>query len=196
MLSLGYPTENKIEINGKVYAVDMSYDNIIRLFDLLEDKTIEKLHKVIIGMKMLLDCNVLKEDETCDIELFVAAFETIQTEFIIDKGNGEPLVDLQGNPMPQPKSKELYSLNHDADYIYASFVQAYGIDLTEVQGELDWRKFNALLQGLPSNTRFKEVVDIRQRPFATGKGSQKENKNLRDLKNMYALPGHELEEGE
>lgn len=196
MLSLGYPTENEIEINGKVYPVDMSYDNIIRLFDLLEDKTIEELHKVIIGMKILLDCNVLKVDETCDLETFIAAFVTIKTEFIIDKGNGEPLVDLQGNPMPQPKNKELYSLNHDADYIYASFIQAYGIDLIEVRGELDWRKFNALLQGLPSNTRFKEVVDIRQRPFATGKGSQKENKNLRDLKNMYALPGHNVEEGE
>ena len=196
MLSLGYPTENEIEINGKVYPVDMSYDNIIRLFDLLEDKTIEELHKVIIGMKILLDCNVLKVDETCDLETFIAAFVTIKTEFIIDKGNGEPLVDLQGNPMPQPKNKELYSLNHDADYIYASFVQAYGIDLIEVRGELDWRKFNALLQGLPSNTRFKEVVDIRQRPFATGKDSQKENKNLRDLKNMYALPGHNVEEGE
>lgn len=196
MLSLGYPTENEIEINGKVYPVDMSYDNIIRLFDLLEDKTIEELHKVIIGMKILLDCNVLKVDETCDLETFIAAFVTIKTEFIIDKGNGEPLVDLQGNPMPQPKNKELYSLNHDADYIYASFIQAYGIDLIEVRGELDWRKFNALLQGLPSNTRFKEVVDIRKRPFATGKDSQKENKNLRDLKNMYALPGHNVEEGE
>lgn len=196
MLSLGYPTENEIEINGKVYPVDMSYDNIIRLFDLLEDKTIEELHKVIIGMKILLDCNVLKVDETCDLETFIAAFVTIKTEFIIDKGNGEPLVDLQGNPMPQPKNKELYSLNHDADYIYASFIQAYGIDLIEVRGELDWRKFNALLQGLPSNTRFKEVVDIRQRPFATGKDNQKENKNLRDLKNMYALPGHNVEEGE
>ncbi len=196
MLSLGYPTENEIEINGKVYPVDMSYDNIIRLFDLLEDKTIEELHKVIIGMKILLDCNVLKVDETCDLETFIAAFVTIKAEFIIDKGNGEPLVDLQGNPMPQPKNKELYSLNHDADYIYASFIQAYGIDLIEVRGELDWRKFNALLQGLPSNTRFKEVVDIRQRPFATGKDSQKENKNLRDLKNMYALPGHNVEEGE
>lgn len=196
MLSLGYPTENKIEINGKIYPVDMAYDNIIRLFDLLEDQSIDDLKKVFIGMEMLLDCNVLKEDKTCDLELFVAAFVTIKTEFIIDKGNGEPLVDLQGDPMPQPKSKELYSLNYDADYIYASFVQAYGIDLTEVQGELDWRKFNALLQGLPSDTRFKEVVDIRQRPFATGKGSQKENKNLRDLKNMYALPGHNVEEGE
>lgn len=196
MLSLAYQTENEIEINEKTYVVDMSYDNIIRLFDLLEDTTIDDLNKIFIGMKMLLDCNVLEEDKSCDMEMLVAAFLTIKTEFIIDKGNGESLLDLQGNPMPQPKSKELYSLTHDADYIYASFVQAYGIDLIEVQGELDWRKFNALLQGLPSDTRFKEVVDIRQRPFATGKGSQKENKNLRDLKNMYALPGHNVEEGE
>jgi len=196
MLSLGYQTENKIEINEKFYLVDMSYDNIIRLFDLLEDPAINDLDKVFIGMKMLLDCNVLKEDETCDGEMLVAAFSTIETEFIIDKGNGEALVDLQGNPMPQPKSKEVYSLKHDADYIYASFIQAYGIDLIEVQGGLDWRKFNALLQGLPTDTKFKEVIDIRQRPFATGKGSQKENKNLRDLKNMYALPGHNVEEGE
>jgi len=196
MLSLGYPLENEIEINGNIYPVDMSYDNIIRLFDLLEDKDIDSLSKVFIGMTMLLDCNVLEEDESCDEETLISAFLTIRTEFIIEESNVEEPKDLKGNPLPQPKSKETYSLKHDADYIYASFIQAYGIDLIEVRGELDWRKFNALLQGLPSDTKFKEVVEIRQRPFEKGKGTQDSNRSLAKLKNTYALPGQNVEVGE
>lgn len=196
MLSLGYPLENEIEINGKIYPVDMSYDNIIRLLDLLKDTDIDELKSVFIGMKMLLDCNLLEVDKTCDLSLFINAFHTIQKEFVIEKSDIEAPKDLKGNPLPQPKSKEVYSFEHDADYIYASFIQAYGIDLIEVRGELDWRKFNALLQGLPSDTKFKEVVEIRQRPYEKGKASQEQNKNLRELKNIYALPGQNVEEGE
>ncbi len=40
-------------------------------------------------------------------------------------------------------------------------MQAYNIDLIEEQGKLHWKKFNALLSGLPDGTKFVEVMKIR-----------------------------------
>lgn len=195
MLSLGYWKEKEVEINEKKYSIDLSFDNVIRVFDLMKDEAFEEEERIYLAMKMFLDCDVLEKDEECNFEMLIEAFNYIKEEFLVaDKEETGP-VDLQGNPMPVAKTKELYSLTHDADYIYASFLQAYGMDLIDAQGELEWDKFNALLNGLPSNTKFKEVIEIRQRPFAKGKGSQEENKNLRELKEVYKLPGHSVEEG-
>jgi hypothetical protein len=49
----------------------------------------------------------------------------------------------------------------DADYIYASFLMDYGVDLIEQQGRLDWRKFTAMLGGLSSRTKIRDVMAIR-----------------------------------
>lgn len=47
----------------------------------------------------------------------------------------------------------------DGDYIYAAFVQQYGIDLIEVP-ELHWHKFLALLNGL-KGTKLDEIMGYR-----------------------------------
>ena len=49
----------------------------------------------------------------------------------------------------------------DAGYILASFRQAYGIDLYAERGRLDWRVFIALFNGLPDDTKIREVMKIR-----------------------------------
>lgn len=50
----------------------------------------------------------------------------------------------------------------DGDYIYASFMQEYGIDLIDVQGKLPWRKFLYLFNGLSADTKIKQVMRIRE----------------------------------
>ena len=52
-------------------------------------------------------------------------------------------------------------MKHDGAYIFASFMQAYRIDLIEEIGKLHWKKFNALIVGLPEGTKFVEVIKIR-----------------------------------
>lgn len=195
MLSLAYWKEKEIDINGTTYPIDLSYDNVIRVIDLSTDESFEEVDRVIIGMRMLLEVDVLEEDEECDLEMLAESYVSIVQQYIVNDEENNGPVDLKGNPMPVAKNKEIYSLTHDADYIYSSFVQAYGIDLIDAQGELEWDKFNALLKGLPSDTKFKEVIEIRQRPFAKGKGATEENKQLRELKEVYRLPGHSVEEG-
>ena len=76
----------------------------------------------------------------------------------------------------------------DGQLIYAAFMQSYGIDLNDQRGKLHWWKFTALLRGLPSNTRFMEVVQIRTKPMpAPTKHNAQERAQLIRLKQEYAL---------
>lgn len=47
----------------------------------------------------------------------------------------------------------------DADYIYSSFMECYGIDLFEV--DLHWHKFLALLSGLNESTTMSKIMGYR-----------------------------------
>lgn len=48
----------------------------------------------------------------------------------------------------------------DADMIYSAFFGQYGIDLIDIE-ELHWHKFLALLRGLNSSTKMREVMGYR-----------------------------------
>ena len=74
--------------------------------------------------------------------------------------------------------EELIDFDIDADYIYASFMQAYGIDL--IDSDMHWHKFSALLNALPGDTVMAQIMG-----FRGYSGSDKEiNKN----KARWALP--------
>lgn len=77
----------------------------------------------------------------------------------------------------------------DGEYIYASFLQDYGMDLIREQGRLHWKKFIWLFQGLSEGTKIKEVMRIRgmEEPNPN-KYNQKEIQRIRELKSYYALP--------
>lgn len=86
------------------------------------------------------------------------------------------------------KQQKLFDFEEDGEYIYASFMQDYGIDLVDMQGKLPWQRFIALFQGLSDNTKIKEVMRIRgmEIPEPT-KTNRKEIQNLMELKTYYAL---------
>ncbi|WP_077913280.1 Gp15 family bacteriophage protein [Listeria rocourtiae] len=74
----------------------------------------------------------------------------------------------------------------DAQYIFSSFKHYYDIDLFEVQGELDWRKFKAYLSDLGSKTKFKEVMEIRMMKIPKD-ATEEEKENIKQLKKLYQL---------
>lgn len=61
-----------------------------------------------------------------------------------------------GNRRP---SEPVYDFTLDGDRIFASFLQAYGIDLTAVR--MHWWKFMTLLLALPEDTVFMQTVRLR-----------------------------------
>lgn len=67
-------------------------------------------------------------------------------------------------PKNDIETKRLLDFDQDAEYIYAAFLQTYGINLFRVQDKLHWWEFSALLSALPQDTRMSEIVDLRDRP--------------------------------
>ncbi|MEK3890252.1 Gp15 family bacteriophage protein [Bacillus sp. FSL K6-3431] len=190
MFSLAYPLTESVEIDGVTYSLDLSFDNVLRLIDLMGDQEIDDVTQVETGLEMLLNVCFL-----FDIEKQGKLLSSLFEKVLAVGEEDEQAVDIKGNPMPsaQGDQKESYSLTEDANYIYASFLQCYDMDLHEQQGKLHWEKFKALLGGLSEDTIFRKVIDIRTMPLPTGKGTEKERENIKKLKKAYALKGQEID---
>lgn len=183
-MNLAYPLDDTVEIDGKIYELDMSFNNILILFDLLQDKTIDDVTKVKKGLFLLIDDELEEYDIEERAKIFVEIFKNA-----VGESKKKQLVDLDGNPMPDisEDDKKAFDLAQDAEYIYASFMHTYQIDLFEMQGKLHWKKFKALLNGLSEDSIFSRVVGIRTAELPSGKGMQKERERLRKLKQKFAL---------
>ncbi|WP_368916320.1 Gp15 family bacteriophage protein, partial [Staphylococcus epidermidis] len=107
------------------------------------------------------------------------------------KADNDIEYDLAGNVIKTTSAdepqKRLYNLRYDGDYVFASFMQAYRIDLIEEIGRLHWKKFNALLVGLPEGTKFVEVLKIRSYEPRKGDSSEYIQK-MRELQKEFRLP--------
>ncbi|SQB31183.1 phage protein [Streptococcus dysgalactiae] len=162
------------------------------------DEDVPEFVKPHFGIRILTGENL--EDFTVEemSEVFNEVFEEHISLSTVEDNHVE--YDLAGNPMKTTASngkqeQAPYDIRFDGDYIYASFLQAYGIDLFDVQGKLHWKKFNALLSGLPEGTKFMEVIKIRK--WKPQKGDSAEYKEeMRRLQKDYALPYEIVEEEE
>lgn len=98
---------------------------------------------------------------------------------------------IQTKKRHQPNQNKMTVLDfeEDGDYIYASFMQDYQIDLIEEQGKLPWKKFMYLFNGLSDQTKIKQVMRIRSMdiPEYNGKNG-KYIQEIRELKSYYTLP--------
>lgn len=96
------------------------------------------------------------------------------------------------NTKQRPSVKQqlpVFDFEEDAEYIYASFMLDYGIDLIDVQGQLHWKKFIALFQGLSESTKIREVMKIRSMEVPRYDGhNQKQIQEIQELKSYYVLP--------
>lgn len=191
MLNLAYPIDDTVNINGTEYVVDMSFDNILRLIDLIEDKTIRDDFKVNTGLLMLINDKLEDYELQERTDIFI---ELVKSVIGSDAKESQP-VDIDGNPMPVMPSddKKAYDLAQDAEYIYASFMHTYKIDLFEQQGVLHWKKFKGLLYGLSEDSVFSRIVGIRTAELPSGKGTAKERERMQKLKRQYALKENDTE---
>lgn len=173
MFTLTDNLKNEIEIGEETYQLNLFFDVVLLFFDLMKDDTFTDGEKIEIAFEMFVGDVAIPFDKKYEVVKYI-------TETYI-------LEQTEVNHDGTKHVKKYYDLKQDAEFIYASFMQEYGIDLIEQQGKLHWKKFNALLNGLRDKTRFKEIVGIRASELPKGKGMEEERKRLRELKRMYAL---------
>lgn len=162
----GLPAE--IEYNENTYSVDMSYAVFLAVADMLEDDRLMPIQKIRAALDMFIGKDVPTDPEILKL-----------------------IYDLIKDDRPKQDGPKYMDIEQDWPYICASFQQAYGIDLY-ADKSMHILRFQALLQGLPKDTKMAEVIGIRaaEIPQAT-KYNAKQIAELTRLKAVYALQGSE-----
>ncbi|HEK9734261.1 bacteriophage Gp15 family protein [Streptococcus equi subsp. equi] len=167
------------EFGGHIVTVDLAFDVVLRVMELLADEEVNDYAKIVWTLDMLLpyfDRTELSFDEEFEI------FEYILKTFIYEQEDGED--DSLGG-MSQTKTMHF---EKDAELIFASFFQSYHLDLFEQQGKLHWRKFMSLLMNLHKDTPFKEVVSYRVMKVPNkDEASEEYIKHVKKMKRIYSL---------
>ncbi|HFS8522791.1 TPA: bacteriophage Gp15 family protein [Streptococcus pyogenes] len=192
-MKLNDPLVESFEFRGEIYPIDLSFNKVLDVFDVIDDDFLNEAEKCFLCLDILLDRTDLPFTYAVDLWVY------IKTNFIDAERPEKPQLDIKGNPMPVVKEKEdnkkVIDLSLDAEFIYASFRQAYQINLLKEQNKLSWIEFKALLNALPEDTIMQRIIAIRQWED-DGEGSKKYRDNMRKLKAKYSLDeGEEEDDG-
>ncbi|AWN07906.1 TPA: Gp15 family bacteriophage protein [Listeria monocytogenes] len=197
MLSLADGINDIYVYENEDYQLDLTFDNVLRVLELNGDTRLEDYFRVNLAIEVLFENKTpwsqLDEDNPYQSiqEKSLVLLDIFENYIVKDDAKGIQY-DIDGNKMPVAtgegeEEQAYYSLTQDSDYIYASFLQDYNIDLIDVRGKLHWYKFRALFDSLRDDTAIKSIMNIRQTELPTGKGSEKEREALIKLKNHYKL---------
>ena len=98
---------------------------------------------------------------------------------------GDELIEfLSLGEKANESSEKVFDFTIDAGRIFASFMQAYNIDLTKENPH--WWVFMELFKALPDDTIIRKIIDIRTKKIDS-KMSAKEQAEIMRLKNRFSL---------
>ena len=167
MINIAKPLTDYVIYNGRKIRLDMSFRNILRVYDVFKDDFLTDSEKAEFALALLVKNRKLPDIRALDV-IFREQIETYGKK----STNNLRVVDFR----------------QDSAYIYSSFLMDYNIDLTEQYDKLHWQKFIALFQGLSEHTKMREVMSIRARPVPKpDKYNQEYIRSLMELKAYYAL---------
>ena len=142
------------------------------MFDILLDALPQEIHScpiksghkdVLRMLKSMEEAKTPEEKLTAFFSgLFIDKFPVLETPELFDefwKNEIDPF--LSGGNVPHYKSngKQTVDYTQDADVIFASFFQAYKIDLNKEN--YHWYVFVSLFNGLPEETPMKKLMELR-----------------------------------
>lgn len=178
---------NEFSYQGRSYKLDLSFDTVISFYQLLDDDHFTAEEKASIAFEMFFGFEPKNPD------FAISAFEQISS-YLRQQPYGNDVeedvgTDMQGNSISAVK---YYSFTQDAEAIYSSFREQYGINLLKEKGKMHWDEFKALFAGLSDKTYMSRIIQIRMRDTSELKGQ--ELTDALNAKQYYELNENKTEE--
>ncbi|MDM5191135.1 Gp15 family bacteriophage protein [Bacillus hominis] len=173
--------------HGVRLELNLSFDNIMLLLELLSDEDVDELARITIALQMLIvDNSVLSQ---LDMERRSMLFmDILKARLDID------LKTLMNNDKKEDEDEKLLEppivdFTIDAERIFSSFLFDYNIDLIKQQGKMQWNKFLALFRNLSEKSPMGQALHYRtcETP-PKDKHNNDERKRIKKMKELYELP--------
>lgn len=173
---LNRPLPCEITLNGRTYKINLSFNRVLSVLDLLKDDNWSTAE----AYDVIYEWLVISPVKKIGIAERMAVVEKIFKDFLVSEDSSDS------------KKPPVLSFSQDSKYIYAAFLEAYGVNLFKEQDRLSWWEFTSLLSSLPSETRLSQIVRIRSEDVPTPNGkNQAEIDRLMKLKAEYAIRNSE-----
>ncbi|PEM10773.1 Gp15 family bacteriophage protein [Bacillus wiedmannii] len=173
--------------NGVRLELNLAFDNILLLFDLFEDESINEHLKTDIALNMLVvdkvDINQLDAERKSMLLL-----DILKDRLDIDL---RLLMKKKIEEKEEEKAPTIPTVDFvvDAERIFSSFLFDYNVDLIEQQGKMQWNKFMALFRNLSSKSPMGQALHYRTCDIPPkDKTNTEERKRIKKMKEMYELP--------
>ncbi len=143
------PLPCEISFGGEIYPVMTDFRRWILLVTLMSDERADFSMKSRLAVKLVLGDIPLPEESGKREETLLGLMREIMRFALCGASENDGCAD----------GEQSFDFEYDAELIFASFMQAYGIDLTSA--EMHWWKFMALLRRLPPDSPLLRVMEIR-----------------------------------
>lgn len=170
-----------VEIDGIEYKINTDFRIGIMFELLIQDNTLTDMEKVEIALNLYYP--EIPHDPIQALEK-ILWFYRCGKEYDAES----PQEGTEGTTQQQA----IYSFEHDAEYIYAAFLDQYGIDLQDIE-HLHWWKFKALFKGLKEDNLIVKIMGYRAIQIDDSM-TDAEKKFYRKMKRIYALPDNRTQE--
>lgn len=170
-----------VEIDGIEYKINTDFRIGIMFELLIQDNTLTDMEKVEIALNLYYP--EIPHDPIQALEK-ILWFYRCGKEYDAESSQE----DTEGTTQQQA----IYSFEHDAEYIYAAFLDQYGIDLQDIE-HLHWWKFRALFKGLKEDNLIVKIMGYRAIKIDDNM-TDSEKKFYRRMKRIYALPDNRTQE--
>lgn len=161
-----------VEIDNKNYEINSDFRTSILFELLMQDSSIGEEDKIITALELYYP--VIPENINEAIEQMLW-FYRCGKEITSSKGNGK------GKSVTQ-----IYSFEHDDDYIYAAFMDQYNIDLQDIE-YLHWWKFKAMFKSLKEDNEIVKIMGYRSMDLSKIKDKE-EKAYYKKMQELYKLP--------
>jgi hypothetical protein len=167
--------------NGLVIDVNLAFDNVLMLLELMQDEAFKPHERLYIGFEIFTEQEV---SEQFDV--------TSRVDFMIKMMRD--LLDLDLEKEQDDAPVPTFDFFEDAGRIYASFLYDYNIDLYARQGKMGWSDFLQLLENLSEDTQVQKAIGYRKMKVPRRTEYNKEEiKNIEDMKKKYAFKSERLQ---
>lgn len=133
-----------IVINGDYVRIRTDFRDYISLMDMLKDKDIKSIDKILILSDYFLD----------DVEISQPAIDALCDFMSMD------IAEVETSQTRTRRQKNLFSFSVDYPYILSAFLRDYGIDLIDIK-YMHWWKFRMLFDGLSEDNEIKKRIMYR-----------------------------------
>ena len=163
-----------VNIDNKKYEINSDFRTSILFELLMRDNSIKDEDKMYMALELYYP--IIPEDINVAIEKMLWFYRC-----------GKDATKSRGNGKGQGRSStQIYSFDYDDDYIYAAFMDQYGIDLQDVE-YLHWWKFKALFKALKEDNEIVKIMGYRSIDLSKIKDKEQKS-HYKYMKELYKIP--------